>query len=86
MGEPRALWTPLNRLESCIALVLFEIFLAPHLALDKALRLGGGGGEAQEGPLALPGDVALLSPGRCEGPQEEEGSQERHLDRQLNVE
>ena len=71
-------------------MVILEIFLAPHLALDKALGLGGGGGEPQEGPLALPGDVALLPPGgRGEGPQQkEEGSQKRgkHLDRQLNVE
>ena len=54
-----------------------EIFNCTDLALDKALRLGGGGGEAQEGPLALPGDVALLSQGgRCEGSQNEKGSQE----------
>ena len=67
-------------------MLISGIFNHTDLALDKALRLGGGGGEAQEGPLALPGDVALLSPGGCEGPQEEEGSQERHLDRQRNVE
>ena len=70
-------------------MVILEIFLAPHLALDKALGLGGGGGEAQEGPLTLPGEVALLPPGgNDEGSQNEEGSQERgrHLDRQLNVE
>ena len=67
-------------------MLILEIFNHTDLAQDKALRLGGDGGEAQEGPLALPGDVALLSPGGCEGPQEEEGSQERHLDRQRNVE
>ena len=70
------------------ALIILDIFFAPHLALDKALCLGGGGGEAQECPLALPGDVALLSPGGGgEGSQQKkEGSQERHLDRQRNVE
>ena len=66
-------------------MLILEIFNHTDLAQDKALRLVGDGGEAQEGPLALPGDVALLSPGGCEGPQEEEGSQERHLDRQQNV-
>ena len=59
------------------ALIILEIFNHTDLALDKALRLGGGGGEAQEGPLALPGDVALLSPGGGgEGSQNEKGSQE----------
>ena len=58
-------------------MLISEIFNHTDLALDKALCLGGDGGEAQECPLALPGDVALLSPGGgCEGSQNEEGSQE----------
>ena len=69
-------------------MLISEVFNLTDLAQDKALRLGGDGGEAQEGPLALPGDVALLSPGGGgEGSQQKkEGSQERHLDRQRNVE
>ena len=69
-------------------MLISEIFNHTDLALDKTLCLSGNGGEAQEGPLALPGDVALLSPGRGgEGSQQKkEGSQEGHLDRQLNVE
>ena len=70
-------------------MLISEIFNHTDLALDKALRLGGDGGEAQECPLALPGDVALLSPGGgCDGSQNEEELQDRgrHLDRQLNVE
>ena len=58
-------------------MLISEVFNLTDLAQDKALRLGGDGGEAQEGPLALPGDVALLSPGGgCEGSQNEKGSQE----------
>ena len=58
-------------------MLISEVLNLTDLAQDKALRLGGDGGEAQEDPLALPGDVALLSPGGgCEGSQNEEGSQE----------
>ena len=58
-------------------MLISEIFNHTYLALDKALGLGGDGREAQEGPLALPGDVALLSQGGgCEGSQNEKGSQE----------
>ena len=58
-------------------MLISEIFNRTDLAQDKALRLGGDGGEAQECPLALPGDVTLLSPGGgCEGSQNEKGSQE----------
>ena len=70
-------------------MLISEVFNLTDLAQDKALRLGGDGGEAQEGPLALAGDVALLSQGgRCEGSQNEEESQDRgrHLYRQLNFE
>ena len=58
-------------------MLILEIFNHTDLALDKALCLSGDGGEAQEGPLALPGDVALLSQGGGgEGSQNEEESQE----------
>ena len=48
------------------------------LALDEALRGGVGRSEAQEGPYALPGNVALLPQGRGgETSEYGEGSQEK---------
>ena len=57
---------------------LSKIRILAHLALDEALCGGAGRGEAQEGPSALPGNVALLPQGRGgETSEYGEGSQEK---------